>query len=74
MSITIVREIDPDHLLHDRDDDDQARPLDPVEASEHEDDAALVLAQDAQRAREDREDDADDDDGEYLGHVGSVSC
>ena len=42
-------QIDPHHLLHEGDEDDQARPLDPGEAPEREDDAALVFPQDANR-------------------------
>ena len=43
-------QVDPHHLLHAGNDDDQARPLDLPEAAEQEDDAALVLAQDPDRS------------------------
>jgi hypothetical protein len=44
----------PHHLLHDRNEQDQARALDSPEAAEHEDHATLVFAQDAKR-REDHQ-------------------
>ena len=48
-----------DHAVHDRDEDDQARPFGAEQFAEPEDDAALVFAQDADGLRQDdgRQDD-----------------
>ena len=50
-------QIDADHLLHDRDQDDESRSFDAIEAAEHEDHAALVFAQHLERAEQQRGDD-----------------
>ena len=57
-------QVDLDHPVDDRDQQEEARPLRLGEqAAEPEDDAALVLARDLDR-REEEEDDEEDDDGE----------
>src|SRR6185437_10660015 len=58
-------QVDPDHLLHHRDQDDDARPLHRLKAAEQEHHAAVVLAQDLDRGQQDDQYDDDDhrDDG-----------
>ena len=45
-------QIDPHHLLHERNEDDETGALHPGEATEREDDAALIFPQDANGRRE----------------------
>ena len=47
-------QVDANHLLNARDDDDQAGPLDLPETAKQEDDAALVLAQNLDRAEDEQ--------------------
>src|SRR5690606_14514721 len=47
-------QIHPHHLLHARNQQDEPRALDPVEAAQHEDHRPLVLADDAKGADQDR--------------------
>ena len=64
-------QVDPDHHLHQWDDDDQARSLHPPEPAEHEDHPALVFAQDAERIEQNHDWDENDEDPrllEYPGH------
>ena len=56
-------QVDPDHPVDDRDQQDQAGPLLGDQAAEPEDHAALVLAQDPDRgAEEDQQEEGDDND------------
>jgi hypothetical protein len=52
-------EIHPHHLLDDRDEQDQARPLHRGEAPEGEDDSALIFAQDLDRRHQEQDRDQD---------------
>src|SRR5439155_3162079 len=61
-------QVDLDHLLHERNEKEQTRSLDPPEAAELEHDAPLVLAQDAQRPEQDQYDDDDDAHAESGDH------
>ena len=49
-------QVHPHHLLHDRDDDHQSRPLHLPEAAEQEHHAPLILAQDPKRVQDQRQD------------------
>jgi hypothetical protein len=60
-------QIGPHHLLDERDQQNQPRPLDAGEAAQREHHAALIFAQDLDRGRE--EDQSDQDDGRVKGEV-----
>ncbi len=54
-------QIDPHHAVHDRDEEDQSRPFGSGQFPEAKDNAAFVLAQNANHLRQD--DDGENDDG-----------
>src|SRR5215510_3056791 len=60
-------QVDLDHLLDPAHDEHQPGPLDLPEPAEHEDDAALVLAQDAQAREDERPDGKDEDEERVVG-------
>src|SRR5690606_34827299 len=58
-------QIDADHLLDARDDDDEAGALDLPESSQHEDHAAFVLAQHLDRAEQEHREDRNEEEREF---------
>jgi hypothetical protein len=46
ISITRMRKSDPDHFLHERNHQDEARPFDRLKTPEREDHSTFILAQD----------------------------